>query len=117
MAAAPQYGTLTFIGQGSRSISVDVYLSDVANALVNFGVGGGSSSTSPTEWRAPEGCVLTDFIIVTGMTDTTKIQPTRNNQNVDSILRYALHDDGLAFRAPLRIPFAAGDMLTITQLA
>lgn len=117
MVAAPQYATATFIADSGRTISVDMYISDVAAALVRFGIGGGASTTSPTEWKAPVGCRLRDIIIVTGLTDTTKLQVNRNNASTGDILRYSLFDDGLATRGPLNIPFVAGDMLTLTQLA
>jgi len=115
--AAPQYATLTFVDGSGITMSVDAYISDVAAALVRFGIGGGSSSTSPTEWKAPRNCWLRDIIIVTGLTDTTKLQLNRNNNSTGDILRYALFDDGLATRGPLNVPFPAGSTLTATQLA
>jgi hypothetical protein len=117
MAATPQYATFTFVNTRGHTITVDAYISDVAAALVTFGIGGGSSSSSPTEWKAPEACYLRDVIIVTGLADTTKLQVNRNNNATGDILRYALFDDGLATRGPLNIPFNRGDMLTCTQLA
>ena len=81
MAAAPQLATASFVGvQTRRTYAVDVYLSDVAAALVNFDSGAGAGAGSDTFWIAPENVILTDFSIKTGMTDTTKIS-TRCNLN------------------------------------
>jgi len=49
MTAAPQYGTLIFKGlQTGKTYSVDIYVSDVANALVHLDGGAGAGSSSPT---------------------------------------------------------------------
>lgn len=109
MVAAPQYGTYVFRGlRSSRIYNVDAYHSDVADALVNFDAGGGASATSPTSWTAPEPVVLVDFAIVTGMTDTTKVQTLRNNQPTGDFLRFTQHLTTSAYRSPVLVGFAPG---------
>lgn len=109
MVAAPQYGTFTFQGlKSGRIYNVDAYFSDVADALVKFDGGAGASTTSPDSFTLPEACILIDQAIVTGMTDTTKIQVLRNNQPTGDFLRYTQHLTTSAFRSPVRLGFAQG---------
>ena len=118
MAATPQYAVFKFIGARSgRSYSVDAYLSDVAGALVRFDAGDGASATSPDFWIAPEPVVLTDFAIVSGMADTTKIQLTRNGQPTMDHLRFAMHVQTLASRPQLSTGVAPGMSLRAIQRA
>jgi hypothetical protein len=118
MAAAPQYGTMIFTGLRSRRIyNVDIYGSDVADGLLNFDGGAGASSSSPLSYTAGEPIVLTDFAIVTGMTDTTKIQVLRNNQPVGDFLRYAMHLTTLSNRAEVRVGFNQGVEIRAIQKA
>jgi len=118
MVAAPQYAVFKFMGARSgRSYSVDAYLSDVVGALVRFDAGDGASATSPDFWIAPEPVILTDFAIVTGMTDTTKIQMTRNGQPTMDHLRFAMHVQTLAARPSLSTGVAPGVALRIIQRA
>ena len=118
MVAAPQFGTMIFIGLRTRkSYVVDTYHSDVVDALMNFDGGAGASATSPTEWRPPEPVVLTDYTIVTGMTDTTKMQIMRSNGPTGDTLRFVLHLTTLAFRPRLAIGFNAGQDVRAIQRA
>ncbi len=103
MVAAPQYATMTFLGRRGRTFSKDCYLSDVANALINWDAGAGASATSPANFRTSQWCRLIDFAIVTGMTDTTKIQLVVNGQPTGDFLRYSIHLTTLSTRAPLNI--------------
>lgn len=119
MVASPQYGVMKFVGRRSgRTYDIDVYCSDVANALVTWSTGGaGASSTSPNSWRPVETVTLIDFAIVTGMTDTTKLQLLAGNQPTGDFVRFSLHLDSLANRSPMRLTFAAGVEIRAIQLA
>lgn len=118
MVAAAQFSVFQFIGLNSgQTYNVDAYISDVANALVRFDAGSGSSATSPTEWIAPEPVSLVDVALVTGLTDTTKMDIVRANASTGNKLRYAMHLTTLAFRPKLNIPFAAGAKVSAVQLA
>ena len=118
MVAAPQYATFTFRGrQTGKTYAIDAYISDVANAAVRFSEVGGSSATSADHWDPPELVDLSDVIIVTGLTDTTKLQVVIAGRPTGDVLRYALQDDGLAFRTPLRIPVGARQEFKCLQLA
>ena len=118
MAATPQYGTMVLAGTRSKRIyNVDVYFSDVADALVRWDAGAGASATSPQSWTAPEPVLLLDFAIVTGTADTTKIQVLRNNQPTGDFLRYTMHLTSLANRAATRLGFNQGTEVRAIQKA
>lgn len=117
MAATPQYGTFFLRAGNGTTRAVDIYLSDVANALVKFDSGAGSSSGSDSFYTIPTDCILEDYSQVTGTADTTKLAITRNNVQTGNILRYAVHLTTLNQRPKLAIPFKAGDKLGSIQLA
>ena len=118
MVAAPQYGTFVFQGQqSSRIYNVDAYFSDVADALANFDGGGGAGTTSPTSFTAPEDLLLLDVSIVTGMTDTTKMQVLRGNQPTGDFLRFTQHLTTSPARSPVRLGFARGTEIRAIQKA
>ena len=116
--AAPQYGTLVLFGLRSKRVyNVDLYHSDVTDGLINFDGGAGASATSPTSFTAPEPVILQDYAIVTGMTDTSKIQILRNNQPVGDFLRFAMHLTTSALRARVQVGFNQGTEIRAIQKA
>ncbi len=118
MVAAPQFGTMVFIGVRSKRVyNVDCYFSDVVDGLSNWDGGGGASATSPDSFSAPEELILNDFSIVTGMTDTTKIQILRGNQPTGDFLRFTQHLTTAPARSPLRLGFRAGTQIRTIQKA
>ena len=118
MVAAPQLSTMLFVGLTSgMHYSKDVYLSDVVNGLVNFSSGGAASATSETFWTPPEPVRLVDFSILTGMTDTTVIQMTRDSVPTGDLVRYANQLNTLNSRPILNIAFGAGQRVAAIQLA
>jgi hypothetical protein len=118
MAAAPQYGGCIFRGLSTgKTYAVDVYASDVANALINLDGGSGASATSPSFWINPEDVTLIDFFIHTGMTDTTKIRLVSNGRPTTHIIRYAAQLDTSNARPAFNISFRAGTQISAIQLA
>jgi len=116
--AAPEYGTFVFQGiRSGRIYNVDIYFSDVADALLNFDGGAGASATSPSSFTAPEDIILTDVAIVTGGTDTKKLQILRNNQPTGDFLRHVPHLTTNAFRPPVRLGFVRGTEVRAIQKA
>jgi hypothetical protein len=116
MAAAPQFGTFLFKGVLSgRLYNVDAYFSDVNDTFVRFDGGAGASATSPDSWIPGEAVVLVDQSIVSGMTDTTKIQILRGNSPTGDFLRYTQHLTTSAFRSPLSIGFQPGIPVRVLQ--
>lgn len=116
--AAPEYGTFTFVGIASgRIYNVDIYFSDVVDALLNFDGGAGASATSPNSFTCPEEVVLTDVAIVTGGTDTKKLQILRNNQPTGDFLRHTQHLTTSPARSPVRLGFRTGTEVRAIQKA
>src|SRR3990167_13997 len=71
MAAAPQRGLVKFTGRSGRTYSYAVYISDVAAAFVTWATTGTAGTGSTNFIIAPEDVVLSDYSLVTGLTDTT----------------------------------------------
>lgn len=118
MAATPKYGTFNFRGmQTGKSYSLDIYLSDVANALINVDAGAGAGASSPTYFIAPENLELIDYAQVTGTADTTKLRLTVDGKPTSQLLRYAIHLTTLNNRPKLSIRFAKGSQISALQLA
>jgi len=117
MVAAPQFGTMILRGGGGRIYNVDLYHSDVADALINFDGGAGAGATSPDSYTPNEDVVLVDYSIVTGMTDTTKLQLLRGNQPTGDFLRFTQHLTTSAFRSPTSVGFRAGTQIRGIQKA
>ena len=116
--AAPEYGTFAFMGRRTgRIYNVDIYYSDVADGLINFDGGAGASATSPTSFTCPEDVILADVAIVTGGTDTKKLQILRNNQPTGDFLRHTQHLTTLATRSPIRLGFRQGTEVRAIQKA
>jgi hypothetical protein len=116
--AAPQFGSMTFVGLASgKTYNVDIYHSDVVDGLINFDGGAGSSATSPDSWSAPEAVILSDYTIITGMTDTTKLQILKNNQPTGGFLRFSLWLNTLQNRPALRLGYLAGQEIRCLQKA
>ena len=117
MTATPQYGQMVFQGQSGSTYTVDVYISDVNGALINWDGGGGAGASSPEFWIAPENVVLTDFSMTTGTADTEKIRLVVNNKPMNSVLRYGVHLTTLNNRPRLSVGFAKGAQVSAFQIS
>lgn len=114
---AATQGTAIFAGLRSRkSYIVDIYLDDVADALINWDGGAGSSATSPEYWTPTEPVILTDMAIVTGAAQT-KLQLMAGNRPTGDMLRHTLQLNTLAKRPSLAIGFNAGQAVRAIQKA
>jgi hypothetical protein len=117
MAATPKYGQMLFIGQSGTTYPTDLYVSDVANALIRFDAGAGASSSSETYVSFPERVVLRDFSMVTGTADTTKARILANNTPTSMVLRYDVHVSTNSNRPVLNIGFEKGTRISAFQIA
>lgn len=116
MAAAPQSGTFFAVGLTGNNYSIDAYVSDVAGAPVRFDGGAGAGASSPDFYSFPERVIVTDFSVVAGLTDTTKIRITANGAPTPNILRYSLHLTTIATRPRLSIKLNAGTRFSAIQI-
>ncbi len=108
---AAENGTLSLLGASGRSYSVDVYAEDAAAGVVRFNPNGIAGAASPTQFRVPESCVITDFSIATG---TTAVGCVFNNNSATisgGVIRYADHLNTLANRPAMRLKLNGGDLL------
>ena len=118
MAATPKYGTMLFRGRSTGQLySIDVYISDVANAFIRFDGGAGAGATSETFISFDEPVLLVDYSQVTGTADTEKVRVTANGKPTPHILRYGIHLTTLNNRPVLNIPFRAGTRISGIQIA
>lgn len=117
MVAAPQLGTMTFVGDSGQHYSKDVYIGDVAGGLVRFSAGGVAGALTLDHWTPPEPVRLVDFSVLTGLTDTEALQITRAGNPTGDVLRYANHLNTLNSRPIPNVPFGPGMEIGANQLA
>lgn len=115
--ATPKPGTMTFTGASGKTYSVELYLSDVDGALINWDGGAGAGTASPDFWTPPENVILTDYAMVTGTADTEKIRITVNGRPTQHILRYETFLTSLQSRPRLQIGFRQGARIAAIQVA
>lgn len=114
---AAQYAQMVLVSRnGQSTLNVDAYLDDTAGNPVRFDGGSGASATSPVQYTMPWNGYLVDFALAAA-TGQTKTQINRNNQSIGSVLRNSLYLASVTTRPGLKIPFAAGNLITMTQLA
>jgi len=113
---AAQKGIAKFVGVSGRTYAKQFYLSDSANGLVNWDAGNGAGSASPTFAILPEAAALTDVIIAAATTQTMT-QVLRNNVPTGDILLNSVQLASIVTRPPIAIPFGAGQMISMIQLA
>lgn len=116
LGVTPVHASWTFRTR-SGNISVDSYISDVANGLVTFDDGQGASATSSAMYICPTDMLLVDVAITTGPTVMGRLMVTRNSIPTGNILGIIPHVDTSPQRPLLNIPFASGHKLTAIQLA
>jgi len=117
MAATPKTGTLFF--KGSRgTYNVNIYVSDVANALITLSANGTAGTGSPTFWRCPEAVTLVDYAQVTGTADTLSLTIQQDGANRPaSILPYATYLTTINTRPAVNMTFPAGALIGAIQNA
>lgn len=115
MAAAPQYGSLSFKGASGRGYSVSVYTSDVVGAYVRFNQDGLAGTTTPDFLVFPEAVTIVDFSTVTGLTDTRVIKILKNGVSTGVVLQHANHVNTLATRPYVGVTITAGSEIRMVQ--
>ncbi len=114
--AAPQIATVTFRG-AKRTYHKELYCSDVDTGRTNWDAGDGAGSSSPEYFIPPVPMALIDISILTGMTDTTKMQLTVGGAVTGDYFTFANHLNTLPERVPISIPIPAGLQVTFIQRA
>jgi len=116
MVAAPQYGTMTIVAGGATK-QIELYISDVNAAMVNFDGGGGAGTTSPDYFIMPVAGAIVDFAIKTGLTDTEKVRILLDGMDVGYTVRYIQFLDSLAKHPSVLVPVRAGRAIRLKQVS
>jgi hypothetical protein len=114
---AAQNGTITFVAKNGRTYTVDVYSPDAAATFLTFNPTGPAAAGSPTQFRIPEDCVLTDVSVAASPTATNFGFTVNNGAVIGGMVRYANVLNTLPYRIPLRLPLKGGDFLGALNFA
>ena len=118
MAAGPQNGTIVIVGrQTGRVFRPSIYCSDVAGALVTFGLAAKATSTDPNYWTAPENCNLVDLSLTADLTDCKTLQIAREGNPTGDYLLTTQQVYSVTTRALMNVMIARGIRLQIYQRA
>jgi len=114
--AAAQNGTIMLLGQSGKTYSVDLYAPDAVAGLWGFNANGTAGATSPTQFRVPENCLITDISIATGTTAVGAIISVNNSSIAGGVIRYANYLNTLTSRPSLRLKLNGGDFIGATNI-
>ena len=109
--AAPQNGTLSFIGTGGKGYQISMYTADTAAYINTFAADTAAVAGSVTYWRPPETVTLTDFSMTTGTTQKYMVMTQDGAVKNGTVLSFVSHVSTVALRPPLRISFPAGSLI------
>jgi len=111
---AAQNGTMTLVGKSGRTYTVDLYIPDAVATQLTFNPTGLAASTSPSNLRIPEDCIIYD---ISGVAPTAVGFTISVNSGVvnGGVLRWANQLATLSNRQKLKIPLKAGDIITALQ--
>lgn len=115
---AASTGAIFLKGKSGRSYIIDTLAVDAANSLDNLSPEA-ASSASPTAWKVPEDCMITNYI-QTGATTAVRRQFRQNGSTIPGgTLRCAMFTPSATVIAlpPLGIPIRGGTELSIGTLA
>lgn len=113
---AAQYGACVFVLQNGTTLEKDVYFDDSANAPVRWDAGAGAGASSDTGFQVPANCTLVD-VCLAAATAQTKTQINVDNSPTGNMLRNSIHLASITTRPVMRVPFRAGQKVTLIQLA
>ena len=114
---AAQNGSMTLVAKNGRTYIVDVYTPDAAATFQTFNPTGAAAAGSPTQFRIPEDCVLTDYSFAAAPTATNFGITVNNGAVIGGMVRYANILNTLPYRIPLRIPLKGGDFIGALNFA
>jgi hypothetical protein len=113
---AAQNGVMMCKGRSGQTYNVSLYFDDSANNPVRFSGYGKAGATSPTEWSAPEDCVLMDLCIAAASGQTTT-QLLKNSQPTGDIFLNAIILASIVSRPPVRILYRKDERVGAVQIA
>lgn len=112
---AASAGSMVLVGKSGKTYTIDVYIPDAVATLLTFNPAGLAASTSPSDLRVPEDCVITD--ITTAAAPTAVGGTFKVNSGVlnGGTFRWADRINTLSNRFRLSVPLRAGDFLSCLQ--
>jgi hypothetical protein len=108
-------GTLTFLTNSGKTISVDAYIPDATGTQLTFNPAGLAASTSPASFRLPEDATLIDVSIGTAPTAVGTVIQADTAPVIGGALRWANQLQTLANRQKLAIKLRAGAFVSAIQ--
>lgn len=105
-------GTLTLLGNSGRTYTVDIYAEDAATGVVRFNPTGLSGAASATTLRVPEACSIFDISVEAKPTASGNVFFNNSGVMNGSAFRYNVQLTSLSNRQKVRIPLAAGDIIS-----
>jgi len=112
---AASAGTMVLMGKSGRIYSVDLYIPDAVATFLTFNPSGLAASTSPSDYRVPEDCVLTDVTTATAPTAVGGTLKVNSGVVNGGTYRWADRLNTLSNRAKFAVPIRAGDFISIVQ--
>jgi hypothetical protein len=112
---AASAGTMVLRAKSGRTITIDVYVPDAVATELAFNATGLAASTSPTDYRVPEDCVIVDITTATAPTAVGGTFKVNSGVVNGGTFRWADRINTLSKRADLAIPVRAGDFISVLQ--
>jgi hypothetical protein len=112
---AASNATMTLLGKSGRTYTVDCYVPDAVATQITFNPTGLAASTSPSNIRIPEDCILYDWSAVAAPTAVGFTISVNSGVINGGTLRHANQLCSLPNRQKLKIPLAKGDIMTALQ--
>lgn len=105
----PINATMSFIGRSKMTYTKNIYISDVAAALITWDSGSGTAGAGTAQdWTPNEPVILRDVSIPAGPTVITALQVVRNGIPTGDTIQLSNHLNTNPLRPQLQIPFLAG---------
>jgi len=112
---AASAGTMILQGKSGRIYSLDIYIPDAVATLLTFNPAGLAAATSPSDYRVPEDCVITDVTTATAPTAVGGTLKVNSGVVNGGTFRWADRLNTLSTRAKFAIPIRAGDFISVLQ--
>jgi len=112
---AASAGTMVLIGKSGRIYSIDLYIPDATGTYLTYNPSGLAASTSPSDYRVNEDCILTD--VTTAAAPTAVGGTLKVNSGVvnGGTFRWADRLNTLSNRAKFAVPIRGGDFISVLQ--
>jgi len=112
---AASNATLVALGKSGQTYQVDCYVPDATGTKITFNPSGLAASTSTDYWKAPEECVIVDFVVVAAPTAVGATFTLSGALYTGKTIRHANQLATLSNRMKLKVPIPAGEQVGLLQ--